>query len=74
MSGYAASARIERVHVRRAVAEPDRGRGPSPAPWDDGPTELVPHDAGDVERVVSDLRVAWAQTTFYLFHPESWRR
>jgi hypothetical protein len=40
------------------------------------PDDLVP-EAIDLQRPTSDrlerIRERWAQTTFYLFDPESWR-
>lgn len=74
MSTYAASARIDSVAPRLVI-----GRGlnsdltPRPIPME--PDDLVIDvDVQDpfVERVTA-VRERWAQMTFYLFDPESWR-
>ena len=75
MAGYAVTARIEAngVHlasaVRRAPATIDDDRDETQETVD-----LVgrPLDVVLAERWVI-LRESWAQTTFFLFDPESWR-
>jgi hypothetical protein len=87
MSGYAASARLQRgvPRFKGTVASGVTAAGvvtPPAAPTgafetagaNDGWVELVGRPLE--ERLAarwSDLREAWTQTTFFLFDPESWR-
>ena len=76
MAAYAVTARVERVRPRVArwtgASQPDHEAGdPIPGPE---PVELVgrPLAAIFAERWTR-IREAWAQTTFFLFDPDSWR-
>ncbi len=77
MAGYAATVRIERASVRRRAASPTRlVTQPVPTPIDEREAEWAP----DTPSLLADLRdrlgslaEAWAQTTFYLTDPNSWR-
>jgi hypothetical protein len=84
MSGYAANARLQGGSPRFVAAGGSRsgetfgGRRVAALPRSEIDerilVELVGQPLG--ERLASrwaDLREAWAQTTFYLFDPESWR-
>jgi hypothetical protein len=53
----------------RAVADPARSGTPA-RPGIDLPGPPV---GARIAAHLDDLREAWAQTTFYLFSPESWR-
>jgi len=77
MSGYAATARFHGAAVHA---------GSTLAPGDDapGPDELAPTSLGELpgdeiapadplEDRIHYVRQAWAQTTFFLFDPQSWR-
>ena len=66
--------------MRFVAAESDRPMGQdrgvtAPGAWlDSQPVELVGRPLG--ERLIErwdDLREMWAQMTFFLFDPESWR-
>lgn len=80
MGSYAAMGRIERPAVRALAWQAGRQAALHdglPAP--PGPIEPAAHpaiepddDEGLAQRL-ADLRIAWAQTTFYLFSPEAWR-
>jgi hypothetical protein len=76
MAGYAVSARIERAAVRAAprIAHDVPGRRREPDPVTDETVDLV---GRPVEVVIAErwslIRESWAQTTFFLFDPESWR-
>jgi hypothetical protein len=79
VSGYAATARIERVRPRRAApAGPDfRAFGRAETRDDDGAggdVELAETEVRDdlIDRAEA-FRDRWSQLTFYLFDPESWR-
>jgi hypothetical protein len=71
MAGYAASARIERVQPRLAQHD-----GPIHVTDDHAIDDPGP-EAIDLTRPTWErwerFRESWAQTTFYLFDPESWR-
>lgn len=71
MASYAVTARIDRVQPHLAAHE-----RPRPMADRHAQDELVP-EAIDLQRPTSDrwerIRERWAQTTFYLFDPESWR-
>jgi len=76
MAAYAVSARVDRVEPRLARwAGPTRSDGvtrePTPEPES---VDLVGRPLGAIvaERWVR-IREAWAQTTFFLFDPDSWR-
>ena len=69
MNGYTASARIDRVPVRarRVPQSPTTSAGVGDR-WTDYPVATR-----TLTERLEDWRVVWAQTTFYLFDPESWR-
>lgn len=71
MASYAVTGRIERVQPR--LARHDDARTPSRGPA----VEEATAEAIDLGRTTSEwwerFRERWAQTTFYLFDPESWR-
>ncbi|HET7169827.1 MAG TPA: hypothetical protein VFI69_11565 [Candidatus Limnocylindrales bacterium] len=76
MAAYAVIARIGRVDphltlrdvdARDALDPPD---GPSPG---SGADVIDTAPMGRVHAWLGSLREGWAQTTFYLFDPESWR-
>jgi len=80
MTGYAAAARIERASPRLIAI---RG-GPSPADGDEPPSESVADLVTSADDAVaaagapiaerwSAARERWAQLTFYLTDPNSWR-
>lgn len=83
MQAYAAVARINRPTMRLALA------GRVAAGLDAGPSPVAPGDPETLEDLAGepafarfrsrwrdwreDMGVAWRQTTFFLFDPESWR-
>lgn len=76
MRGYATLARIDPSGVRVT-----RSRG-VPVPSTAVPVDAVPepHAVVDAQErphqlaeLAGTIREQWAMTTFYLFHPESWR-
>lgn len=83
MQAYATVARIDRPRMRLAFA------GRVALGFDGGPPPGAPQDLETVEDLTGepafarlrsrwcewreDLRVAWRQTTFFLFDPDSWR-
>jgi hypothetical protein len=76
MAAYAVTARIERVHPRVArwtgAGQPDRAaEDPILEP------EAIDLVGRPLAAIVAErwarIREAWAQTTFYLFDPDSWR-
>ncbi len=73
MSGYAASAGIDGVRVAEVVdaAAPAQEReGIANEVW----IELVGRPLDErLAAWFADLRKTWAQATFFLFDPESWR-
>jgi hypothetical protein len=73
MGGYAAHAHIAHVEVRPA-SQPGADRGqPVTSPAGETTPDVPREDLGPSDHLVDDLRTAWAQTTFYLFDPQSWR-
>jgi hypothetical protein len=79
MPGYAVLVRVEGVRPQRVPHGPVApGTLSRQAPVDlgDGPAQLLT-DLRGAGRTMSDhvdrFREIWAQTTFYLFDPESWR-
>ena len=80
MTGYAVSARIRQVELRSPAGR-DVSTGTPGSSWDvrdpSSDVGLVDLSGRDpLTRLVelwSDLKVAWSQTTFYLFDPEGWR-
>lgn len=74
MAGYEVSARIAGVAPRRAGHGEDADRLPATLAAD-APTDLVdrPLDVTLAERW-DTVRERWAQTTFFLFDPDSWRQ
>jgi hypothetical protein len=78
MSGYAVTTRIDRAQVHALLVDrPDRceamttARASQPA---DCVAEVEPvAGEGRLDAFLADLRARWAQTTFYLFDPNSWR-
>jgi hypothetical protein len=76
MAAYAVLARIGRVDPHLTVRDVAERDDPAPA---DGLPDVVPVDVVDSvwddrfsERLAS-FSERWAQATFYLFDPESWR-
>lgn len=76
MSGYAATARVERRDVRlgetvvRTFGAPRTPASPPPA---DAATIASGERRTTVGERWDDLVRAWQQTTFYLFDSQSWR-
>jgi hypothetical protein len=82
MAAYAVTARIGRVDPHLAIRGVGRSRldahRPERAPTDDGPVipaaVVVDPLAGDtVGEQFLRFRERWAQLTFFLFDPDSWR-
>lgn len=78
MSGYAATARLHgaTVHAGATLAPADEAPGQddlaSTSLSDDLPGDgIAPPDP--LEDRLYYVRQAWAQTTFFLFDPQSWR-
>ena len=75
MAGYTATERVHPASVRprRAAQRPARAPA-SAAPSGEGdvgpPVQDPDHTPGGL---LEDVRAAWAQATFYLFSPDSWR-
>jgi hypothetical protein len=79
MSGYIASARIDRSLPRYAaawappgpVADADVGPAPAAAAW----IEVAPEDSasGGLDVRWTAFRERWSQLTFFLLDPDSWR-
>jgi hypothetical protein len=73
--GYAATARIEHVQPHRVGV----ARAPEPAVdasviVEADPVEIAGRPFGQRwADFAAHVRVTWAQTTFFLFDPESWR-
>ena len=76
MAAYAVIARIDRVDPHLA------GRpSPTPADWTvveaPDPAQSIDLVGRPLETIVAErwahVREIWAQTTFYLFDPDSWR-
>jgi hypothetical protein len=77
MAGYAVTARVARPRMRAGAVVATARSLPSPGPattFDPEAEDVVgrPLDVAWRERW-DDIRRLWAQTTFYLFDPESWR-
>jgi len=76
MAGYAATCRIESVAPRavRRLRTPALTALPDPSPTDVPIEDLTgrPLDEVIADRWAS-ISESWAQTTFFLFDPESWR-
>lgn len=74
MAGYEVTARIVGVAPRRAHRGPGTDRFPA-THADGDPIDLVgrPLDVTITERWET-FRERWAQTTFFLFDPDSWRQ
>jgi hypothetical protein len=75
MAGYAVTARIERAGVHLAgTSRPADDVMPDRRDDADETVDLV---GRPIEEVVAErwamIRESWAQTTFFLFDPESWR-
>jgi hypothetical protein len=78
MSRYAVTTRIDRARVHALLVDrPDArvamvtARASRPA---DSVAEVEPvAGEGRLDAFLADLRARWAQTTFYLFDPNSWR-
>jgi hypothetical protein len=75
MAGYTVNARIERAGVHLAATS-----RPAPdvaADRRDDAQETVDLVGRPIEEVLAErwamIRESWAQTTFFLFDPESWR-
>lgn len=83
MAGYAARARIERASPHFVGMGPGFGWSSAATAGPAG-VALAEHAPDRVElfgtplderlaQWVAGVRVAWSQTTFFLFDPESWR-
>jgi hypothetical protein len=76
MTAQATPVRVERVQVRRASSRDGAGKS-APGSPDDGPV-LIDLVGGQDDTLLAAgwarLRELWAQTTFYLFDADSWRR
>ncbi len=79
MAGYAAIGRIAKVHPRFVGRASGRVAGHAMTIVDTGPyrveavlTEPRPLDVR-LSEGLAQAREAWAQTTFFLFDPNSWR-
>jgi hypothetical protein len=77
MAGYAATGRIARAHPRFAGAGAgwtslDMTVGVPDDAVDGHPSDTAPLDKRIVEWW-SEAREEWAQATFFLFDPNSWR-
>ena len=77
MAGYAVNTRIERVTprlARRVEAGVASGLGPRDADRGATPIDLA---GRPFEAILADrwdaIRERWAQATFFLFDPDSWR-
>jgi hypothetical protein len=79
MTGYAVTARVQRIEFRSPVVQgssPDLRSGPS---WATARPEAALEELGGgspwerLAELRGDVATAWAQTTFFLFDPESWR-
>jgi hypothetical protein len=74
MTGYVVSGRIDRGRPRIAAparppaAPPDRAPGAEPLLFD-----ISSPGQRDMELRWEAVRERWAQLTFFLFDPESWR-
>ena len=79
MAGYAATGRIVKAHPRFVGRATSRVAGPGFAVADTDPcrVETVLTEPRPLDVRLSDglaqAREAWAQTTFFLFDPNSWR-
>jgi hypothetical protein len=74
MDGYRVSARIDRGVLHRPRPWTDDRESGTPPPAEVAPVDLVgrPIDVILAERWEA-IRERWAQTTFFLFDPDSWR-
>jgi hypothetical protein len=76
MAAYAVTTRIEGVRPRRRNRTAWAGFGPAPT-LDMADDQVVDLVGRPLDEALQDgwmrLREAWAQTTFFLFDPESWR-
>lgn len=78
MDGYVVHTRIERVtpHLARRGARgaTSAGRGPRDPAGGAAPIDLA---GRPIETILAEhweaIRERWAQATFYLFDPDSWR-
>jgi len=79
MTGYAVTARIQRVEFRSPIVQgelPDSRSGPSaPVPRVEAALEELGGRSAwaRLNELRGDVATAWFQTTFFLFDPESWR-
>lgn len=78
MSGYAATARLHGATVQAGATLAPASQAPGQDEL--APTSLADELPGDgiatadpIEDRIHYIRQAWAQTTFFLFDPESWR-
>lgn len=74
MAGYAVSARVDRPRLRAGglVTPPAPDRGRRAEAFEDRLQDGAVPRPTMAERWADAQRI-WAQTTFYLFDPESWR-
>jgi hypothetical protein len=76
MAAYAVIARVERVHphVARSAGASQPTREVADPMSEPDAVDLVGRPLGAlVAERWARIREAWAQTTFFLFDPESWR-
>ncbi|HEX5147780.1 MAG TPA: hypothetical protein VFW02_01775 [Candidatus Limnocylindrales bacterium] len=84
MAGYTASGRLQGAVPRFAGASPGRGGAVAELTVDAPPASSEPSTADQIELVgrpideairewLASIGESWAQLTFYLFDPESWR-
>ena len=80
MSGYAAAARIRRVSPRFIAADPAdlRWETLEPSPGSravivTSPDDVIPPPPAPLGERLDAARERWAQLTFYLTNPNSWR-
>jgi hypothetical protein len=78
MSGYAVTTRIDRARVHALPADRPAARATMATARASHPADCVAEvepvaGEGRLDAFLGDLRARWAQTTFYLFDPNSWR-
>ena len=75
MPAYVAVERLRRPAIRPGTI----ARRSEPHAAGDDPAIILPsspgcrREPGRIGTWIEDARVAWAETTFYLFSPEGWR-
>jgi hypothetical protein len=75
MGGYAVMTRIDRVGPHLAGRTDDASFDPAALTTGTPSNDVVEAIRGDgLAQRLESFRERWAQTTFFLFDPESWRR